>query len=193
VTIVPFLCLTAAVLIDRLAEHVGTISRRPWAPGISATVLAVAVGAPSAARAVEFDQLLSRTDTRVRAAQWIEARFPAGATMYQTGIFYAHVEPRPLERYAQSGFDRLPDIIVVLDSPLVLYNDRPSELAAVLDASYVEVATFRATPYAGSAGAVYDQQDAFYVPFGGLTRVQRPGPDIRVFERTRPSPAGRQL
>jgi len=30
---------------------------------------------------------------------------------------------------------------------------------------------------------VYDQQDAFYVPFANFASVSRPGPDIQIYER----------
>jgi hypothetical protein len=30
---------------------------------------------------------------------------------------------------------------------------------------------------------VYDQQDAFYVPFDGFDGVARPGPNLSIYER----------
>jgi hypothetical protein len=33
--------------------------------------------------------------------------------------------------------------------------------------------------------AVYDLQDAFFMPLSGLSTVERPGPTIRIYRRTR--------
>src|SRR5262245_19906620 len=81
VPLVPFLCLMAAVGIDRLAVLLGAPMARLVGAPSSRTVtkilvvgLTVLVIAPSGARAVAFNQLVSRADTRVRAAEWIEGR-----------------------------------------------------------------------------------------------------------------------
>jgi hypothetical protein len=71
----------------------------------------------------------------------------------------------------------------VLDSPLVIFNQVPDDLAAILDADYVWADTFKGTVTACISESVDDQQDAFYVPFANLTGVSRPGPDVSIFER----------
>ncbi len=35
-----------------------------------------------------------------------------------------------------------------------------------------------------NAPAVYDLQDAFYVPFAGFAGIARPGPNLSIWERT---------
>jgi hypothetical protein len=75
-------------------------------------------------------------------------------------------------------------------SPVPLYDQRPpSLLAAIFDRQYCLVTEFsssdsqqdRAVAY---RTAVYDPQDAFYVPLAGRG-IDRPGPDVAVFERCR--------
>jgi hypothetical protein len=56
-------------------------------------------------------------------------------------------------------------------------------LNAVLDKHYRWVETFKGTIAARISTAVYDQQDAFYVPFAGFDAIRRPGPDVHIFER----------
>jgi hypothetical protein len=45
---------------------------------------------------------------------------------------------------------------------------------------YVQMATF--TAFSPSDDLVYDQQDAFFVPFAGLEHVVRPGPNFSVYK-----------
>jgi hypothetical protein len=208
VPLVPFLCLTAAVAIDRLAVLLGApLARLIRAPAsmtvtkIVAAGLTVLVVAPSGARAVAFNQLVTRADTRVRAAEWIEGRFPHGASIYQTGMQYGFVEPRPRLRYPLYTFNErhdvfeavtasgqdLPDLILVLSSPLVVFNQIPSGLDAILRSHYGLIATFKARSDADTGPVpVYDQQDAFYVPLANFGGVSRPGPDVQIYERSDP-------
>jgi 4-amino-4-deoxy-L-arabinose transferase-like glycosyltransferase len=192
IPVVPFLCLTAGVSIDRIAGLI----RRDIASNIVAIVLVLVVAAPTAARSVAFDRLVARPDTRVLGAQWVESRFPAGATMYQTGAFYGHTQPRPRDRYVEYGFNEVtgrfengalpvdaPDIVVRVDSPLVLFNHAPAQLEQILRTSYILAETFAGAPTAAASDAVYDQQDVFYVPFGGVTGLKYPGPTLSIFER----------
>jgi hypothetical protein len=196
VPIVPFLCLVAGEAVDRAAQVLERIlGAKPAAAG--AAVLVMLIGASTAAQAVAFDRLVATTDTRVLGARWIQEHFPEGTTLYQTGTFYGHLEPRPASRYKLDAFDdrharflvgdqpapSLPELVVVLDSPLVVYNHVPERLGAVLDAHYRLVTMFQGIAAPAAAQALYDQQDAFYVPFAKLQGIRRPGPGVRIFQR----------
>jgi Dolichyl-phosphate-mannose-protein mannosyltransferase len=197
VPMVPFLCMTAGMLVDRLAEVAHDAFNEPRLAPVCTAVLVGVLGAGTLARSVAFDRLMTRTDTRVLAAHWIESHFPAGATLYQTGAVYGYVQPHPSDRYRFIGFDErrhrfqdgsrpataLPDLVVVAESPLVVFSHVPGDLTGILDAEYKWVETFKGTITARISNAVYDQQDAFYVPFANLDAIRRPGPDIRLFER----------
>ena len=84
---------------------------------------------------------------------------------------------------AARGRRALPDLVIVVESPLVIFNQVPAQIWPTLDAGYVQAATFRGAATDALSRAVYDQQDAFYVPYATLSGVRRPGPTIRVFER----------
>ena len=73
--------------------------------------------------------------------------------------------------------------MVELDSPLVVYNHVPAAIRSLLDTHYVLMATFQGIGSSSGEAPVYDQQDAFYVPFANVTGVRRPGPTVRIFER----------
>jgi hypothetical protein len=201
VPVVPFLCLTAAVLIDRAADLVRGASRFRFAPAVATVTIVLVVGVPTFARSVAFDRLMARPDTRLSGATWIEAEFPGGARLYQTGMAYGQLQPRPAERYPECGFDdRLgrftgpcrvpsapPDVVVVLDSPLLIFNRTPSRLPEAMQADYDLAVSF--TGIDGEAGrrAIYDQQDAFYAPLDGFAGIARPGPGVRIFLRRVPA------
>ncbi len=195
VPLVPFLCLTAGMFVDRIADGLHAVTRSRLAAAAALIGLPGLLGAPTLARSIAFDRLVARTDTRVLGAQWIESHFPTGATQYQTGAIYGHLEPRPNDRYRVLTFDErrhrfqnashqasLPDLVIVLESPLVVFNHVPGDLTAILDDNYKWVETFKGTITARISSAVYDQQDAFYVPFANLDSVRRPGPDVHIFE-----------
>jgi hypothetical protein len=200
VPLVPFICLMAALWIAVMADAATRVLRTPGMATIVTMILTIAVAAPTASEAWAFDRLVQRTDARELGARWIEARHAAGATVYQTGRRYGHLEPLPGDRYPAYDFDERsgrfkradglrqeetawPDLVIVLDAPLAIFNRVPERLQEVLDRRYELMASFQGIGGGDEAGIVYDQQDAFYVPFAGSRRVKRPGPTVRIFER----------
>ncbi len=189
VPIVPFICLGAGAVI---ASAHGAFERRGrrFADAVAAVFLLLCA-APTALKAVAFDRLLSQTDSRVLAAKWIMNHVPAGATVLMTGngLELWPVSTRPDYRVWMWHTDgsRLtgpeaerPDWIVVEESPLRHYSWVPGELQPILH-DYVFRQAILAARH--SERHVYDQQDAFYVPFDGFDGVARPGPNLSIYER----------
>lgn len=195
--IVPFLCLTAAYGLDRLSALAAARVGDGRARVMVAVALTAVVLAPTAASSWSFDRLMARVDTRVLGGEWIVAQYPAGATIYQNGLGVGHLLPTPRMEYTEArfnyetgGFDvhgqpapALPDLIVFLESPLVAYSQVPREIRAIVARDYRLAATFDGVPAEGVAGALYDQEDAFFAPFAGIDRVERPGPHVSIFVR----------
>ena len=169
IPLIPFLCLAAAYAIGRL-------------PPAGSWIIAALVMAPAAVDVVRMDRLLARTDNRVLAAAWIEERFPGGASVYQSGAIYGHLQFRDAARFNEIPVAARPDLIVVQASPLFYSADAP-QVQATADAQYTRVAEFRAHDPAQAAGNVYDPLDAFYLPLRGFAGVARPGPNITVYRR----------
>jgi hypothetical protein len=67
--------------------------------------------------------------------------------------------------------------MLVQDSPI------PSTTQPVvtewLRTDYVFVRNFKA--FSSSDDSIYDRQDAFFVPFAGFARIERPGPNFSLF------------
>jgi hypothetical protein len=199
VPIVPFLCLGAAVVV---ASIHGAIAGRNRALATAAAVaILFAAAAPTAVKAIALDRLLSRTDSRVLAAQWIKRNVAPGTTILMTGRGFEVSPPGDGTEYRlwlwnvegallTSAAGVRPDWIVVEESPLRFYSHVPVELQPILR-DYAFRHSVQAVRL--SDPHVYDQQDAFYLPIGGFSGVARPGPNLTIYERraeTRQAPPG---
>jgi 4-amino-4-deoxy-L-arabinose transferase-like glycosyltransferase len=195
--LLPVLCLSAAVFVVEVASR---IAARAHIPPAAATIgLALLVAGPAFVNSLWFDILMSRTDSRVLAAEWLTPRLNAGDTLYDNGGSYAELNLTPaaihrwqydaaLGRFVNAG-DRTPDWLVLQESPL---NPLPVLLVDLARTRYDLVLTVTASaPKARSA--VYDRQDAFFMPISGFGFIERPGPTIRIYRRrdgSSPLPAG---
>lgn len=79
--------------------------------------------------------------------------------------------------------DDLPEYILVIKYPLIVYSPVPEEIIQLCHSSYRLIKTFEAID-SESRGNLFDQQDAFYLPFYGFQNVRRPGPNIYIFNKT---------
>jgi hypothetical protein len=196
VPVVPFLCVTAGCLV----AHLAALTDRVIAPGRRASLaalLALALVLPSAMQIVRYDRLLSRTDSRVLASEWIKGEVPDGATVHLAGGMYGVPDlgrrgaPPPYRMWefdeARGRFDTAtglttewPEWIVTQDSPLRDYSRIPEALREGLR-GYELRRSFRAVDM--RAPHVYDQQDAFFLPLSGFGGIGRPGPNISIYRR----------
>jgi 4-amino-4-deoxy-L-arabinose transferase-like glycosyltransferase len=77
--------------------------------------------------------------------------------------------------------DTLPKYIVRKESPLVVYSRTPEEIMELLKTSYYLKKSFKVIDI-NNKDNLFDQQDAFYIPFVGFRDIQRPGPNIYIYE-----------
>jgi 4-amino-4-deoxy-L-arabinose transferase-like glycosyltransferase len=184
---IPFLCLGGAFLVTELARTISRWSSRPAAAPVLAIIIAALVAAPSLWSAIETDRLLQRVDNRLLAAAWLRENFQDGASLFQTGSSYGHLQMQkegfvPDLRYSEVPIDATPapDIIVVLRCPLG-YCDVPAGLNRALS-GYVPLIAFVAARL-DDPELVYDRDDAFFVPLAGFRAVTRPGPNVEIYGR----------
>ena len=184
---IPFLCLGGALLVTEVARTLSRWLRRPAAAPTLAAIVAALIAAPSLWSAIETNRLLARDDNRVIAAAWLRERFPRGASLYQTGSIYGHLQMRqgmvsdPQYPEAPIGAIPAPDVIVVLRCALE-YCEVPAAMNSVL-AAYVPL-TFFVAARANDPSLVYDRDDAFYIPLSGFGAVTRPGPNVEIYSRS---------
>ncbi len=196
IPVVPFLCVSAAYLVCWGAAAV--VGRWRVDPNqrvlrIATAAIAIALALPSVAHVRSLDRLLYAADNRVVVARWVEQQVPPGSSLLQSGSRFGHVRLDLKLGYREWRWDGSrnafllngvrptgrPDWIIVQDSPL------PSATQAVvkdyLREGYTQVSQFAASPL--DPDIVYDREDAFFVPFTGLDRIERAGPNFTVYRR----------
>jgi hypothetical protein len=193
IPVVPFLCLSAAYFIAESAYWLAMRVRRPqWSPAL-VTLALIGVLWPSVHSVVMFDMLMARTDNRLLARRWVEQRFQAGTTIAQMGPVAGHVFRHDFNevRYTTIEFSRQdlkPDIVVVQSSPLTA-ESALGDMEQVLNTEYT--LGFVSEVAAPDPRNVYDLQDEFYLPFAGFHRIDRPGPNLKVYVRRGKEPVRR--
>ena len=157
---------------------------QPWLRTMIAVGLTALVGADSFARSLALDKLLSRPDSRAIAAEVVRARFPLGASVYQTGAGYGRVMLTPENAYPDWPLTFAPRLVLVLTSWLAAYSAVPPTLLEDLARNgYHLIQRVEVENPASRVVPVFDQQDAFFVPLAGFDRFIRPGPTIEIYER----------
>jgi hypothetical protein len=188
--LVPVVCLSAAVAV----RHGGAwlAPRMHLSEGAAVSLLAAIVWIPSFVNSAWFDLLLARTDTRVIAGRWLAPRLEPGETVHDAGgdytrlelgrtpFHYWHFDPDTSSFGHPQG--HTPDWIVLTQSPLRTYASASAPLRRLANERYDLVFSVTGTR-GGARSAVYDLQDAFFMPLSGFHTVERPGPTILIYRR----------
>jgi hypothetical protein len=202
--LVPIVCLAAAVAVRHAAPWLASHTR--LSSQTTLALLTVLVAGPALVNSAWLDILLARTDTRVLAGRWLAPRLKAEESLYDAGGVFAqlYLPDAPVHRWrfdaAASVFydaeGRTPDWLVLPDSPLWTYATVPLGLRRLALEKYVLVHVVEATKEpageaAGRAGsAVYDLDDAFFMPVSGFRTIERPGPTVSIYRRADAAPVG---
>jgi hypothetical protein len=204
IPLLPFCALAAAYLVTEAARPIAARLQRPLLTPAFAAAFAALIALPTLVSAIRTNVILSRPDTRVLAAAWIDRELPQGGTMYQTGSGYGHLQMQTVDyagaaRYPQMTYDAhanaflggdnrpasgIPDIIVVQESPLA-YSTVPDAIRGLTASHYERRQAFHAVDVS-SPSLVYDWEDAFFVPLAGFEAVERPGPNVTIYVRRVP-------
>ncbi|HXG56973.1 MAG TPA: hypothetical protein VNJ03_16465, partial [Vicinamibacterales bacterium] len=75
-----------------------------------------------------------------------------------------------------------PHWLVLPDSPVPAYTQVLPDVRTLAARDYVLVKEVRGAK-ARPRSAMYDQQDAFFMPVSGFSTLERPGPTIRIYLR----------
>jgi len=202
--LVPIVCLFAAVATKQAGDLLGTRFRSSLpaeagshqgfeTPRLSILVVLVAfVAGPSLLTSARIDLVLARTDTRVIAAEWLGPQLRPEHTLHDAGGDYTRLDLRD-RRYHEWRFDPTtrsfghpegltPDWIVIPNSSVRHYVWVDPRVRRLVADRYDLVYTVNGTTRLPARG-MYDQQDAFFVPFSGFDEVERPGPTIEIYRR----------
>lgn len=177
----PPLCLSAALFIASLPTR-----------GSVRLGLALSAVLPPLYDSIAFDHVLGQEDTRSRASSWIGKNLPAGTLVlvsrgYGTppipsgypvrGVGFRIGAVREGER---EGFTHL----VTHEHPALSRFSRIDKSLSDRLESAVLLARF--SPFReGEAPGLYDELDAFYVPYQRPGSVERPGPVVSIWRLQR--------
>jgi hypothetical protein len=186
--LVPIFCLTGALTVRAIAAWTAPLFR--VRANAVTTVLTVLIASTSFVNSVRLDRLLAKTDSRVLAAEWLIQRLRPEHTLHDAGGDYTRLDlgSAPFHDWRYDAATRsfgaigaMPDWIVIEESPLREYALVPESLRDLTLERYTLAQEVRAI--ADSAGAVFDRQDAFFLPIAGFAGVERPGPNVRIYLR----------
>jgi hypothetical protein len=178
---VPPLCLAAALFVESL----------PARREVKLALVLVA-GLPSLLDTIAFDRVLGREDTRSLAASWIAENLPRGTPIMVSEGYGAPAIPpgypvrevgfrRGAVREGESaGFMHL----VTHEHPALYRFSRIDESLKARLESATLLARF--TPFReGTSPGLFDELDAFYVPYERPSSVERPGPLVSIWRLER--------
>jgi len=195
VPLMPPLCVAAAVGVDRLTAS--TPQRRRSA--VACLVILLALAQPGW-NTFRFDRLLATSDTRGEAARWIAGQFEPGTLLQVGGIeghhwvlgpkdlpgfrivnrsdeFQDHLLGVPLTELTRRGVR----YVLTHEHPLI-YSTLRRAVVDKLQAQAEQRICFEPFDEDGGKQALYDYEDAFYLPFARFAGVRQPGPEICVYD-----------
>ncbi len=184
----PAMVVLAAILVADLIElakaQLG--DKQGLALGVAGLTLLLV---PSLVRDLQLDRLLSRTDTRILARQWIMSHVAPGSGIAEIDDSTLYGKPPLRDIYRVEPFAD-PDLLrkknvswVVSDSyPALFYSRGPLQReAAQLNSQATLV--FDTDPLInGAPQPIFDPNDAFYAPLQHISSVTRPGPRVRIWK-----------
>jgi 4-amino-4-deoxy-L-arabinose transferase-like glycosyltransferase len=190
--LVPMACVFAALTAASLGEVISRRRRAETGGGLPTLVVVLVIGAPSLVSSAWMDVLLAKTDSRILAGQWLRGRLRPEHSVYDAGWTYVRLDLRGADYHpwiydprTESFGDpdgRTPHWLVISESPLRLYAQAEPSLKRLAAERYTPVLVVPGTRTLDSA-AVYDRQDAFFMPFSRFWEVERPGPTITIYRR----------
>jgi hypothetical protein len=148
---------------------------------------------PSTISVIQFDRIASATDNRVLVADWFSRHVKPGESVLQSGSIYGYAQidnriwsvwtwDRARKAFIVQNRRTVgrPDWILLQESPLPSLTQEV--VTEFLKEDYEFVREF--TAYTPGTTRVYDQQDAFFIPFAGFSGVTRPGPNFTLYRRS---------
>jgi hypothetical protein len=201
--LIPFLVLFAAEVSILLATWIE--NRWGYRRAISLTLIILVVSIQPLLNSIRYDFLLTRSDTRTIAKEWIENNIPAGAkiaidwpihgpplvdsnqeesslqtTYHITEVGDIGLFKHSLAYYHLEGYDYLIASSYIYKIPLVFedQNTERKEFYSSLDNELLLVKEFTPTIDSEELPFIFDE---IYGPFVTLWQRERPGPFLKLY------------
>jgi len=185
IPLIPPLCVVAADALGRIAR--GIPASRLFHLVKVGVVIALVV--EPLGRALVFNTVLRREDTRILARSWIDSNVGPGQTVMALPGLMPHIQQWALPRV--TFIPAHPTVLLagkvnylayIDDHPL--FTGRFPGLDDILRRGLESSLVFEACGFENGPGKseIFDKQDAFFVPFASFDWHLRPGPTVRIFQ-----------
>ena len=194
--LVPFLCITAAVAVTEISRRLARDSANTFA--MIAATASVALALPSIQRTIAFDSLITQTDTRLLATEWLDTHAQAADWIAEeapallhsnfaspVGLRVARFDGGQGQFVSFQGQVVEPDWIVLPRAPLSPYMVGATQLLPIASKGYALAKVF-VCGTGDESSKMFDEQDMFVVPYSDFSRRIRPGPDVYIYRRVIP-------
>ncbi|MCX7918956.1 MAG: glycosyltransferase family 39 protein [bacterium] len=201
--LIPLMPLIAILTARWISEMVTEFSlRKPIMNYGSSTLVSLIILSGSIYNLSYFDYLLQQKDTRTLAREWIQATIPPQTKIAMDGW---QGKPQLNETEYQLVYIGMPDNkkdwvqpkyideliygynveILVIDYHPLPYSTPPHYLQGYQPGRLLANIAPVTPELSGFGRAVFDMQDAFYIPYGNFAGYRRGGPWIRIYDITR--------
>lgn len=194
--LLPVFCVSAAVAFDACMNLIKSQSKRRF---VSVLFVIVILFQP-AWTIFNFNTLISKKDTRQLAEEWIKHNLKPGSILQIGGMRNQHwgLDRQTLSEFSLFNLDirdqvEFVDIgcikyqqtggkyIVIHEYPLIYSTIRP-EILQMLGRNGKKLICFLSYKQDNGFSSVYDYEDAFYLPYAGFKGIERPGPNICIYQ-----------
>lgn len=196
IPLIPFLCITGAIFTVFISEKLEQKINSGLKKYLS-YALAILLIAPSTYKIIQFDTLISKKDNRLIAIEWINNNLKKNNSIVQIGAKYSRLElsnklyewtyddKSGVFEYRKERKNGLPRYIIIQQYPVRIWGGVSDEMRKTLDKYYNIIKSFPVIDVNNKSN-LFDQVDAFCIPFAGYKSIARPGPNIDIFELREP-------
>jgi len=196
IPLIPFLCVTGAIFTVFTGEILEQNIKSSLKKYLT-YALAILLIAPSTYNIIQFDTLISRKDNRLIAAEWIKNNLRENNSIVQIGAKFSRIElynkfhewtyddKSGVFEYGKEKKYELPRYIIVQNYPVKIWEEIPDEIINILNKHYNHIKSLQVIDKRNKSN-LFDQLDAFCMPFVGFKSIARPGPNIDVYELKEP-------
>jgi hypothetical protein len=180
----PMLLLLEAGLLAWLARRLGSPWQRP-----ALAILVILVAAQPLLSILGHNRIASEKDTRVLATEWLASNVePHSGLAFAGSVLMPYGQPEPPkgtrivargldgEKLAAAGVDYL-----ITHEHSLYFSTLDDTALAKLAPRLTLLAEFDPAASPDAPPAVFEETDAYYIPFHGFDRVSRPGPLVRIY------------
>jgi hypothetical protein len=208
IPLIPYLCITAAVFTMYVINGL----KKYLSPNLNRMVMLIfpfLIIMPSAYSILHFDTLIAKKDNRLIATEWINKNIPEGSfiAIIDPGygiqltptvsslldkdssttsiIMMNYLRKNNIKGFNAAEWDgqsNMSKYIVLQESPLKAFYSIDPKQKEIIKINYSLLAEFKAINIYNKSNW-FDQDDCFYMPFAGFKEIQRPGPNIYIYEK----------